>query len=97
MQIHFLHQHVQDTLVILEEETPPPPMVSPMRHAGPLACVERKAPCNRIVLQGGGAEEKAVDGGGIDIDLGEGLSGLWKTFGKCDGVQVSGKGDDGGR
>ena len=67
-----------------------------MRHAGPLACVERKAPCHRKVRQGGGAEEKEVIRRGIEGELGEGLSGLRITFGKCDGVQVSGKGDDGG-
>ena len=31
--------------------------------------------------QGGGAEEKAVSGGGIEGELGEGLSGLWRTCG----------------
>ena len=75
---------------------PPPTMVPLMRHAGLLTCVERKSPCHRTVHQGGGAEEKAVSGGGIEGELGEGLSGLWRTFGKCDGVKVSGKGDDGG-
>ena len=68
----------------------------PMQHDGPLACIVRKAPCHRIVRQGGGEEEKAVSGGGIEGELGEGPSGLWRTFGKCDGIQVSGKGDDGG-
>ena len=67
-----------------------------MRHAVPLACVEQKPPCHRTVRQGGGAEEKAVSRGGIEEELGEGLSGQWKTFGKCDGVQVSGKVDDSG-
>ena len=66
-----------------------------MQHASPLACVERKAPCHRTVLQGGGAEEKAVSRGGFEGELREGLSGLWRTFEKCDDVQVSGKGDAG--
>ena len=70
-----------------------PPTVPPMRCAGPLACIERKAPCQCTVCQGGGVEEKAVRGGGILGELREGLSGLWRTFEKCDGVQVSGKGD----
>ena len=68
---------------------PPPPTVPPMRHSVPLACVER-------VRQGGGAEEKVSGGEGIEVELVEGLSGLWRTFGKCDGIQVSEKGDDGG-
>ena len=72
-------------------------MVPPIRHAGPLMCFEQKAPFHCTVFQGGGAEEKAVSGGEIVGELGEGLSGLWRNFGKCDGVQVSGKGDDGGR
>ena len=96
MQVHFLHRHVLDTVVILEEVNTPPPMVPPMRHAGTLACVERKEPRHCTVRQGGGAEDKAVSGGGIEEELGEGLSGLWRTFGKCDGVQVYIKGDDGG-
>ena len=75
---------------------PPPPTVPLMQHAGPLAYVEHKAPCHRTVCQGGEAEEKAVSGEGVKGELREGLSGLWRTFGKCDGVQVSGKGDDGG-
>ena len=40
-------------------------------------------------------EENTVSRGGIEGDIGEGLSGLSRTFGKCDGVQVSGKGNDG--
>ena len=73
---------------------PPPPMVPPMQHSGPLECIDQKAPFCRTVRQGGGAKEKAVSGGRIEIKLGEGLSGLWRTFVKCDGVQVSGKSDD---
>ena len=42
---------------------PPLPTVTPMQHAGPLACVEQKAHFHRTVLQGGGAEEEAVRGG----------------------------------
>ena len=75
---------------------PPPPTVTLMQHAGPLTCIERKAPCHRTVRQGVGAEEKAVSGGGIEGDIGEGLLGLWRNFVKCDVVQVFGKGDDGG-
>ena len=73
----------------------PPPTVTLVRHAGPLACVERRAPFHLTVLQGGGAEEKAVSRGGIEEEIREGLSGLWRTFGKCDSVQVSGNSDDG--
>ena len=43
---------------------PPPPTVPPMRHAGPPAYTERKAPCNRTVRQGMGAKEAAASGGG---------------------------------
>ena len=38
---------------------------------------------------------KADDGGGTAGELGEVLSGIWRTFGECDGVDISGKGDDG--
>ena len=67
---------------------PTPPTVPPMWHAGPLASAERKSPCHCTVRQGGGAEERVLSGGGSEGELGEGLSGLWRTFGKCDGVQV---------
>ena len=30
-------------------------------------------------------------------ELGEGLSGLWRSFRECNGVQISGEGDDGRR
>ena len=73
----------------------PSPTVPPMQHAAPMACVERKSPCHRTVRHGGRAEEKAISGGGIEGELGEGLSGLLRTFGKCDGVQIYWKGDDG--
>ena len=76
---------------------PPPPTVTPMQYSGPLACYEWEAPWHRPVRPGGGSEANAVGRGGTAGDLGEGLSGLWRTFGKCDGVQISGKGDDGAR
>ena len=60
MQVHFMHRHVQDTVVILEEGTPPPPTVLSMRHAVPLECSEQKVPCHHPVRQGGGAEDKAL-------------------------------------
>ena len=68
-----------------------------MQHAGPLECSERKAPCHLPVRQGGGAEEKVDIGGGTAGEIGEGLSGLWFSFGEYDGVQLSGEGDNGGR
>ena len=73
-----------------------PHKVTPIQHAVPLVCVEWDTPYYRTLRQGGGAKEKAVIGGRIEGELGEGLSGLWITFGKCDRVQVYGKGNDGG-
>ena len=52
---------------------PPPPTVPLMRHAGPLAYTEQKAPCHRTVHQGSGSKEAAVSRGGIEGDHGEGL------------------------
>ena len=37
MRVHFLHRHVHDTVVILEEGNPPPTMVPPVRPQGPKA------------------------------------------------------------
>ena len=47
-----------------------------MQHAGPLVCSEQKAPRQRLVGQGSGAEDKEASGGGTTGDIGEGLSGL---------------------
>ena len=47
---------------------PPPPTVPLMRHAGPLAYTERKAPCHHTVHQGSVAKEVAVSGGVIEGD-----------------------------
>ena len=52
---------------------PPPPMVRPMRHVGPMFYTERKAPHHCTVHQGSGAEEAAVSGGIIGGENGEGL------------------------
>ena len=52
---------------------PPLPTVPLMRHAGPLAYTERKAPCHCIVCQGSGVKEAAVRGGGIEGDHREGI------------------------
>ena len=59
--------------------------MTPTKHAGPLESVERKATCHCIVRQGGGAEEKAFNRGGIEGELGEGLSEISRTFGNIDG------------
>ena len=53
MQVHFIHRHIMDTVVILEEGNPVPTTVTPMQHSGPLAYTERKASVNRTVCQGG--------------------------------------------
>ena len=52
---------------------PPAPTVPPMQHSVPLACVEHNSTFHCTVRQGGGAEEKAVSGGIIDGEIGEGL------------------------
>ena len=65
MWVHFVHQHVLDTVLILEEGKFPTPTVRPVRHAGPLEGTERVAPGYRTVTQGIGMEE-TVDGRGGD-------------------------------
>ena len=51
----------------------PPPTMTPMRYAGPLAYTKRKSPCHRTVRHGGGSEEAAVSGGRIEGEHGEGI------------------------
>ena len=65
----------------------PPPLTVPlMRHAGPLAYTERKAPCHRTVHQGGGPKGAAASRGGAEGDHGEGLRDIWGAAGKFDKV-----------
>ena len=64
----------------------PIPMVNPMWHSGTLAYTEWKAHHHRTVRHWIGAEEAAVSEGVIKGEHGEGLWGLWLSFGKCDGV-----------
>ena len=66
-------------------------------HAGALSLYKQEEPCHRPVIQGGGKEAKEYGGGGTVGDIGEDLSSLWWTIGKCDGVQISGNCVDGGR
>ena len=52
---------------------PPPTVVTPMRHDVTLDYTEWKEPCYRTVLQGSGAKDAAVSGGGVEGYHGEGL------------------------
>ena len=52
---------------------PPPPTVPLMRHDGPLAYTEQKAPCHRTVCHGSGAKEAAACIGRAEGEHGEGL------------------------
>ena len=76
---------------------PPPPMVHPMRHAGPQEGTEGQAPCHSSVRQGSRAEEAAASVGGAEGDLGEGVQGILGSAGECNGVSIPGTGVDAGR
>ena len=52
---------------------PTPLTVPPMGHSGPLAGIERQAPCHRSVSRGRGEKEAAASGGGSEGETGEGL------------------------
>ena len=71
MRVHFLHQYVWDTVVILEEGNRPHPWCLQCDMLVPGHALDR----------GGVVEEKAFSGGGIEGELVEGFSGLWITFG----------------
>ena len=47
--------------------------------------------------QGGRAESKAAGKGGTEVDIVEGLSGIWRSFRECDTVKISREGNDGRR
>ena len=54
MKVHLLHQHVRDTVIILEEgPPPPPPRVTPVQHYGALKGPERAEHHHSSVHQGG--------------------------------------------
>ena len=58
----------------------PPPMVRPMRHAGPQAVPERTAPGHGTVYNGRGEEETTARGGGDEGEFGAGLQGIRGTY-----------------
>ena len=48
-KVHFWHRNVQDTMVILEEGTPPPLTMSLVQYDGAMAVPEYLAQCNSAV------------------------------------------------
>ena len=62
MRMQFLHRHVYDTVVILEEGKPPTPMVTSVQHAGSMAVSEQAAPVYSAVQEGSGAEAMELGG-----------------------------------
>ena len=64
MRVHFLHQHVLNTVVILEEVNLPSPPVRPMQHAVSPAGPGRQAPGHGPVCQGSGAERSGAEEAG---------------------------------
>ena len=74
MQVHILHQNVLDTVVILEEGTPPHPRCTQcnmlVHHQALNFRHPATAQCSR------GAEEAAASGGGSEGKLQEDLRGI---------------------
>lgn len=62
MWVHLFHRNVWYTVIILEEGTPPPPLVSPVHYDGSLESIEQAEPHHQPLRQGGG-EEALTDGG----------------------------------
>ena len=73
-----------------------PPTVLPVRHASPLADVERAALRHSVVKKGGGTEETTAGGDGDAGEYGASLRGLRGTHQEFDGVYISGESADDG-
>ena len=73
MRVHFVHWHVQDTVVMLEEGNLPPPTVFPVQHAGPQEGAQWALSGDRAVLEGGGAEAETAGRDGEAGKLGAGV------------------------
>ena len=95
MRVYLFHQHVQHTVIILEEGNLPTPRVPPIRHDVALECTEQEAPFHCPVRQGGKKEAQMAGGGGAVGEFGEVLSSLRVTSGNSHLVQVSGTGSGG--
>ena len=64
IRVHFLHQHVRDTIVILEEVNPPPNTVPPVQYSGAMMVLEWIPQDNSAVQEGVREKTMAIGGGG---------------------------------
>ena len=89
MRVHFVHRHVHDTVVLLEEGDLPLPWCPPVRPAG-LQEGDQWAPPGDQTMQNG-SEKKTTEtygGGGRGSD-GEGVPRLREEDAIGDGVLIS--------
>ena len=82
MRVHFLHQHVRDTVIILEEGNLPHPWCPLARHTGALEGPEWAARHHCSVCQGAGAEEAEFVRIGYEGERREGILGLRQAYGR---------------
>ena len=73
MRVHFLHQHVLNTVVILEEGNPSHPRCARCDMLVPWQDLNGRHPAMAQYVQGSRAEEAAACGGGDKGELGAGL------------------------
>ena len=97
MQVHFVHRHVLDTVVILEEGNFPHPRCALCNMLFPRESIEQVAPGHSVVPKWGETEETTAGGGGDAGEYGAGLRGLQRTHQECVGVYISRESADGGR
>ena len=64
IRVHFLHQHVRDTIVILEEVNPPPNTVPPVQYSGAMMVLEWIPQDNSAVQERVREKTMAIGGGG---------------------------------
>ena len=74
MRVHFVHRHVHDTVVILEEGNLPLPRCPPVRPAGLQEGAQWAPPGDQPVQEGSGEKTTETRGVGGEDHIGEGVS-----------------------
>ena len=92
LRIHFLHCHVRDALVILEEGNHPHPWFPERENFVPWAALNRRHPTTELCTQGGGSEIQDTWGGGGKGGGSTGLHRIWTA--RVDGVLLTLPGED---
>ena len=87
-RVNVFHLHVQDTMIIMEEVTPPPPVMPPLWHFGDVGGPGQPPTQHQSLYQGIGEEEATVGRRGGPDGHGEVFQGIFPSNHQCGGLQL---------